>query len=518
MQPQSTAPLIESILAACTKSPELADTERRTLETVVVVNNGTSTLKQTDGGLKLWDYDDLLRSNKGEDFPLQTQLQPQDTINLQFTSGTTSAPKAVELSHWNILSNAQVHGYCFNTTEEERMVCTMPLYHCGGIVAVLLSAMTYGASINLPCESFDALLTLRALKEDRATIIHGVPTMFLAWIDLLSKPEFADHNWSHLKTGLLGAAPILPSFRKTLNDRFHLHDLSNCYGMTELSPMASQTRPFDPEEQKYFTVGRPVPHQTVRIAARDNPQQTLRVGEKGEIVVAGMVMKGYWEDPERTADAICVTTDEDGKKTRWMRTGDEGVMDAEGFLKVTGRIKDMIIRGGENIYPDEIENALMQCPGVKRVSVVGLPDDRYGEVVAAFVIPDCGTHTFPTCEGDASAIDVRQHTIQADAAKATVQSSKKRKLPVEDDSPRKTRKTTTKDAPAVRSDGDAAPALNAELLRAWVRARLSRHLVPKYVFWIDELPMTPTGKIEKFNLRALGRQVLEVPKKKETLR
>ena len=462
-QPRSSKPLLDSVLAACTGAHPL------NIDSILVINNGACADESPYRSEGVRGFEDLLDSHKGQTFNVQEQLNPHDTINLQFTSGTTSSPKAVALSHWNILNNANIAARVWGTTQRDVYVCTMPLYHCGGIVAVVLAAMTHGAMISLPCEAFNALLTLHTIKEDRCTVLHGVPTMFLAWFDLLSLPEFRDHDFSHIRSGLVGAAPILPSLRKTLNQQLYLEDVGNTYGMTETCPVATMLTPSDPLDKKYNTVGRAMPHQTVRIAARDDPRRTLRVGDKGEILVAGMIMQRYWDDPERTIAATAITTSESGGKMRWMRTGDEGVMDADGFVTVTGRIKDIIIRGGENIYPPEIEDVVMQCAGVKSVAVVGLPDEKYGEVVAAFVVATADASILPTMEGDSTnTIDLRSLAEQS-------------------------------------TDGTTASlSSTAEALRTWTRASLSGHLVPKHILWVDELPLTPTGKVEKHKLRDRG--------------
>lgn len=420
------------------------------------------------------DFDWLMSLHQGQVLPVQTQLSSQDTINLQFTSGTTSTPKAVCLSHWNILNNAYIGGALFGMTEEDTLPCTMPLYHCGGLVKVVLMAMAFGAGVIIPSESFNARATMRTLTKERCTMFAGVPTMLLACLKLLGEPEFAGHDFSHIRTGFVGGSMIPPVLRRQLNERLHAEDIRNIYGMTELSPIITTARPSDHDERRYSTVGRPYPHCKVRIVARDDPNRTLHVGEKGEVVGTGMVMQGYWQDEARTADAFVTAEEPDGTKTTWMRTGDEGTLDADGFLTITGRIKDIIIRGGENIYPPEIEDVLLQHPDVDAVAVAGLPDPMYGEVVAAFVVPKSTAYIF---------IDVAdQYTVDL------------RTLG--------TRKLQRHDSGVEVGDFSGAEVRNAIL------SKLSKHLSPKYVFWMEELPMTPSGKIEKYKLVKMGTDAL----------
>jgi len=464
-QPQSTKPVLDYV----------AKTAAVGLGKIIVVSNH-------DEGPQLCtpygtvDFDWLMSLHQGQVLPPQTQLTPHDTINLQFTSGTTSTPKAVCLSHWNILNNAYIGATLFDMTEEDTIPCSMPLYHCGGLVKIVLMAMTVGAGVIVPSESFNARATMQSLTQERCTMFAGVPTMLLACLKLLDEPEFAGHDFSHIRTGFVGGSMISPVLRQQLNERLHAGDVRNIYGMTELSPIITMAGPSGHDERRYSTVGRPYPHCKVRIVARDDPHRTLHVGEKGEVVGTGMVMQGYWQDEARTADA-CVTTEElDGTKTTWMRTGDEGMLDADGFLTITGRIKDIIIRGGENIYPPEIENVLLQHPDVDTVAVAGLPDPMYGEVVAAFVVPKASAYIFQDA-ADQNTVDLRTQ------AKCKLQRH---------------------DSGVDVGDFSGAEARDAVL------ATLSKHLAPKYVFWMDELPMTPSGKIEKYKLVKMGTHALSV--------
>ncbi|KAK4955193.1 hypothetical protein LTR10_007388 [Elasticomyces elasticus] len=467
--PVSSSTLLKSVFAACDK-----DDGQVSVSSVIVASNGAPN-EQAIQDSRVWAFEDLLEAHRGRVVEPATKLHQDDTISLQFTSGTTSSPKAVALDHWSILNNANVVSHLWETTCEDVFVCTVPLYHTTGITALVLAAMLHGACLSMPCEAFNAQQMLRAVVEDRCTILHGVPTMFQAFVRLRYSPEFAAHDFSHIRTGFIGAAPIPSSLREKLNQQLNLSGIGNAYGMTETCPAVSVSTREDPDEQKFYSVGRPIPHATVRITARDDPHQTLNVGERGEVLVAGMLMKEYWGDPERTAAAITTTVSDDGIKTRWMHTGDEGVLDMQGFLTVTGRIKDIIIRGGENIYPPEVENILMQCPGIESVAVVGIDDEAYGEVVGAFIVLTSGTVINLTEDTKSYFIDLRQTTGLQTA-----------------------------------DDASGSVVLTAAKAREWVQARLSRHLVPKYVFLVDELPTTPTGKVEKHKLRTQGCAALAI--------
>lgn len=457
-QPQSTRPILDYV----------SGTAAVNLGKIILVDNSSDAARlHTPYGTV--DFEWIMSLYRGQTFPQQTQLTPQDTINLQFTSGTTSSPKAVRLSHWNILNNAYIGGAQFDMTEEDTIPCTMPLYHCGGLVKIVLMAMAFGACVIIPGESFNARATMQTLTRERCTMFAGVPTMLLACLKLLDESSFAAHDFSHIRTGFVGGSVIPPVLRRQLNERLHAEDIRNIYGMTELSPNITMAGPSDHDDRRYSTVGRPDPHCKVRIVARDDPHRTLHVGEKGEVVGAGMVMQSYWQDEARTADALVTTEEPDGTKTVWMRTGDEGMLDADGFLTITGRIKDIIIRGGENIYPPEIEDVLLQHPDVDAVAVAGLPDPMYGEVVAAYIVPKTGTCIF------SDAAD--QHTLDL-----------------------RTRQTKLR---RLDSGVDVGTFSGVEVRKA-VLARLSKHLAPKYVFWMDELPMTPSGKIEKYKLVKMG--------------
>ncbi|GEP05830.1 AMP-binding protein [Methylobacterium oxalidis] len=304
---------------------------------------------------------------------LGESLQCDDLANIQFTSGTTGTPKGVTLSHHNILNNAHFVGRAMRLSAEDRICIPVPLYHCFGSVMGNLAAVTSGAAMVYPGEGFDPLATLRAVTDARCTALYGVPTMFLAELD---HPDFDGFDLSSLRTGIMAGAPCpVPLMRRAI-ERMNLSEMTICYGMTETSPVSFQSAVDDPFERRVSTVGRVHPHLEVKIV--DAAGRAVPRGQTGELCTRGYsVMRGYWEEPERTAEVL----DASG----WLHTGDLATLDAEGFCRIVGRIKDMIIRGGENIYPREVEDFLYRHPAVQDVHVFGVPDDRYGEEVCAWV-------------------------------------------------------------------------------------------------------------------------------------
>ena len=302
-------------------------------------------------------------------------LSPTDAINIQYTSGTTGSPKGATLSHRNILNNAFFDGLCLKLTENDRFCVPVPFYHCAGMVCGNLLCTTYGATIVVPAPSFDPGETLKAIEQERCTAAMCVPTMFIA---MMSHPDFEKTDKSSLRTGTIGGSPCPVEVMKRLVSDFHMPEVQIIYGMTETSPISMQTSPDDPIEKRVGSVGRAHPHVEVRIAHPDSGQ-TCDYGETGEFQTRGYsVMLGYWNDEKKTQDAIST----DG----WMRTGDLATMDEEGYANIVGRIKDMIIRGGENVYPVEIEGFLYTHPDVRDVQVIGVPDEKFGEEVMACVI------------------------------------------------------------------------------------------------------------------------------------
>jgi fatty-acyl-CoA synthase len=306
-------------------------------------------------------------------------LSPGDAINIQFTSGTTGAPKGATLTHRNILNNAYFTGRSLSYSERDRVGVPVPLYHTFGMVLGTLASATHGACMVLPGESFDAGAVLEAVEVERITSLYGVPTMFIAE---LAEPDFERYDLSSLRTGAMGGAPCPVEVMNQVRSRMHMDEVAIICGMTETSPVSTQTAPDDPLEKRVGTVGRVHPHVEVKIVDPETGETVPR-GAPGEQCTRGYsVMLGYWDDPGATAAAI----DAGG----WMHSGDLAVMDDDGYVSVVGRIKDMIIRGGENVYPREIEEFLHGLDGVADAHVIGVPSERYGEEVMAWVKPRPG--------------------------------------------------------------------------------------------------------------------------------
>jgi fatty-acyl-CoA synthase len=301
-------------------------------------------------------------------------LRAGDPINIQYTSGTTGFPKGATLSHRNILNNGYMTGEVCGYTKQDRVCIPVPFYHCFGMVLGNLACTTHGAAMVIPGPGFDAESVLTAVAEERCTSLYGVPTMFIAELE---HPDRQTLDLTSLRTGIMAGAPCPVEVMKRVMSEMHMEEVTIAYGMTELSPVSTQTRRNDSIDRRVETVGTAHPHVEVRIADVETGR-TLGYDEPGEICARGYsVMLGYWEDPARTAEAV----DADG----WMHTGDLGTMDGDGFVRITGRIKDMIIRGGENIYPREIEEFLFTHPDVVDAQVIGVPDEKYGEEVVAWV-------------------------------------------------------------------------------------------------------------------------------------
>ncbi|WP_405754621.1 AMP-binding protein [Streptomyces sp. NBC_00073] len=302
------------------------------------------------------------------------ELSPDDPVNIQYTSGTTGFPKGATLSHHNILNNGFFVGELCHYTEEDRVCIPVPFYHCFGMVMGNLACTSHGAAMVIPAPSFDPEATLAAVQAESCTSLYGVPTMFIAE---LAAPGFGTYDLSSLRTGIMAGSPCPTEVMKEVIDRMGMREVSICYGMTETSPVSTQTRADDSIERRVSTVGRVGPHLEVKVV---DPQsgRTVPRGEPGELCTRGYsVMLGYWGEPERTAESV--------DAARWMHTGDLAVMDEDGYLSITGRIKDMVIRGGENVYPREVEEFLHTHPDVLDVQVIGVPDARYGEELMAWV-------------------------------------------------------------------------------------------------------------------------------------
>ncbi|MEU1372634.1 AMP-binding protein [Streptomyces triculaminicus] len=298
-----------------------------------------------------------------------------DPVNIQYTSGTTGFAKGATLSHRNILNNGYFVGELLGYTEEDRIALPVPFYHCFGMVMGNLAATSHGACVVVPAPVFDPTATLHAVERERCTSLYGVPTMFIAELGL---PDFATYDLSSLRTGIMAGSPCPSEVMKRVVAEMHMSEVAICYGMTETSPVSTQTRRDDDLDRRTGTVGRVLPHIEVKVADPGTGAPAAR-GEAGELCTRGYsVMLGYWDEPERTAEAV----DADG----WMHTGDLAVMDEDGYVQIVGRIKDMIIRGGENVYPREIEEFLHTHPKISDVQVVGVPDEKYGEEIMACVI------------------------------------------------------------------------------------------------------------------------------------
>jgi fatty-acyl-CoA synthase len=329
------------------------------------------------------NFDEVLQRGMNSDRArldeIGLQLQPDDAINIQFTSGTTGLPKGATLSHYNILNNGYFVGRGLRLTERDRICIPVPLYHCFGMVMGNLAAISHGAAMIYPAESFDPAKTLEAVDRERATALYGVPTMFIAELET---PEFSRYDLSSLRTGIMAGSPCPVEVMKRVIHQMNLTEITNCYGMTETSPVSFQTDIDDEFERRVSTVGRVHPHVQVKVV--DSQGRCVPRGVQGEIHTRGYsVMKGYWEDPAKTGEVL----DDAG----WMHTGDLGVIDEHGYGNVTGRLKDLVIRGGENVYPREVEEFLYRHDKVQAVQVCGVPDVRYGEEVCAWIQLKPGT-------------------------------------------------------------------------------------------------------------------------------
>ncbi|MCC6074324.1 AMP-binding protein [Pseudomonas sp. GCM10022188] len=353
-------------------------------------------------------------------------LQFDEPINIQYTSGTTGFPKGATLSHYNILNNGFMVGESLGLTEQDRLVIPVPLYHCFGMVMGNLGCLTHGSTMIYPSAAFEPLAALQAVAEERATALYGVPTMFIAMLD---HPERGGMDLSSLRTGIMAGATCPIEVMKRVINELHMSEVQIAYGMTETSPVSTQTGPADDLERRVTSVGRTQPHLESKIV--DEHGRVLPRGQIGELCTRGYsVMLGYWNNPEATREAI------DG--ARWMHTGDLATMDEEGYIKIVGRNKDMIIRGGENVYPREIEEFLFTHEAVADVQVIGVPDSKYGEEIVAWV---------------------KLH-------------------------------------PGHKVEGEA--------LREFCKGRIAHFKIPRHVKFVDDFPMTISGKVQKFRMREIS--------------
>ena len=322
------------------------------------------------------EWDALLETGRRADRDAlgAIELSADDPINIQYTSGTTGFPKGATLSHHNILNNGYFVGELCHYTHEDKICIPVPFYHCFGMVMGNLAATSHGAAMVIPAPSFDPVATLEAVQAERCTSLYGVPTMFIAE---LAVPDFGRFDLTSLRTGIMAGSPCPVEVMKQVIDRMGMSEVSICYGMTETSPVSTQTRVDDSVERRVATVGRAGPHVEVKVVDPATGRAVPR-GTPGELCTRGYsVMLGYWRQPDKTAEAI--------DAARWMHTGDLAVMDADGYLSITGRIKDMVIRGGENIYPREVEEFLYTHPDILDAQVIGVPDAKWGEELMAWV-------------------------------------------------------------------------------------------------------------------------------------
>ncbi|MDQ0740906.1 AMP-binding protein [Pseudomonas sp. W4I3] len=362
----------------------------------------------------------------------QASLHVDQPVNIQYTSGTTGFPKGATLSHRNILNNGYMVGQSLGLTAQDRLVIPVPLYHCFGMVMGNLACITHGTTMIYPNDGFDPLLTLTTVAEERATALYGVPTMFIA---LLDHPRLDEFELSSLRTGIMAGSTCPIEVMRRVIGQLHMSEVQIAYGMTETSPVSLQTGADDDLERRVTTVGRTQPQLENKIVDADG--NTLPRGEIGELCTRGYsVMLGYWNNPEGTRDAI------DGED--WMHTGDLATMDQHGYVCIAGRNKDMIIRGGENVYPRELEEFFFTHPAVADVQIIGIPDDRYGEEIVAWI---------------------KLHP------------------------------------------GYVASELE---LQAWCKGRIAHFKTPRYFKFVDAFPMTVTGKIQKFRMREISIEELQV--------
>lgn len=378
--PRSNLPLLE-ILTPNLRTSKVESEAVPTLRGITLVDNSAGRLDVSEFKSAI-AYGDVMQDGRNGKLR-HIYLHPDEIINIQFTSGTTSTPKAACLSHRSILNNGKAIGDRMLLSEKDVVVCPPPLFHCFGCILGYMATATHGSAIVFPSEAFHPLHTLHAVQEYKGTALYGVPTMFIAELDLLANGTVQYEGFQHLRTGIAAGSSIPAELMRKLHKTLNLTELTICYGMTETSPVSAMTTTDDPIDKRIDSVGRLMPHVTAKVVDPANRTRILACGERGELVVSGyLTMRGYWDDAEKTSEVL--VPDDEG--TMWMHTGDEASMDEEGYIKITGRIKDLIIRGGENIHPLEVENCLFANEKVKEASVVGLPDEKLGECVAAFVV------------------------------------------------------------------------------------------------------------------------------------
>jgi fatty-acyl-CoA synthase len=401
-----------------TLAPELANSEKGQLKSARIPQLHTIIRMADDERSGTWRWNDFLkqaaRSNQQALDNRQQTLAFDEPINIQYTSGTTGFPKGATLSHHNILNNGYFVAELMNFTDKDRLVIPVPLYHCFGMVMGNLGCMTHGAAIIYASEGFEPATTLAAIEREKATGIFGVPTMFIAELDL---PNFNQYNLTSLRTGIMAGSPCPVEVMRKVQSLMHVSEMEIAYGMTETSPVSTQTRTGTPLEKQVSTVGQIHPHLEVKIIDPESGL-TLQRGLPGELCTRGYsVMLGYWNNEAATQKAI--------DPARWMHTGDLAVIDDEGYVKIVGRIKDMIIRGGENVYPREIEEFLYTHPAISDVQVIGVPDKKYGEAVMAWVrLKEGETLTIEAirqfCNGQIAHFKIPQYIRLSDSFPMTV--------------------------------------------------------------------------------------------------
>ncbi len=404
-------------LAACAPGA-LRASRLPALEIVIRMGGGRSP--------SMFNFDDVVAQGRAalaagtlDDVPA---LDCHDPINIQFTSGTTGNPKGATLTHHNVVNNARFIAQAMRFSEADSLCIPVPLYHCFGMVLAVLACVATGAAMVFPGEAFDAAATLGAVAEERCTALHGVPTMFIAELD---HPDFARYDLSSLRTGIMAGSPCPIETMKRVVAQMHMREVTIAYGMTETSPVSFQSSTSDPLARRVSTVGRIQPRLEAKVV--DAAGNTVAVGETGEFCVRGYsVMRGYWGDERRTAEVV---------KDGWMHSGDLATIDAEGFCNIVGRAKDMLIRGGENVYPREVEEFLFRHPKLQSVQVFGVPDAKYGEEVCAWIVLKPGQEA------------------------------------------------------------------TAEEIRDFCRDQIAHYKVPRYIRFVAEMPMTITGKAQKFVMR-----------------
>lgn len=392
---------------------------------------------QTPG---MFNFDDISALARPDDVArvetLSALLQFDDIINIQFTSGTTGQPKGACLTHQNILNNGYFVAEAIKLTDQDRLCIPVPLYHCFGMVMGNLGCLTHGATMVYPSAAFDPLAVLKAVQEEKCTALYGVPTMFIAELE---HPDFAKFDLRSLRTGIMAGSPCPVEVMKRVQAEMNMNEVTIAYGMTETSPVSLQSATDDPLERRVSTVGRVQPHVEIKVVDTDG--RVVPRGVTGELCTRGYsVMLGYWNDEEKTREAV--------DAAGWMHTGDLAVMDEQGYVNIVGRLKDMVIRGGENIYPREIEEFLYSHPHIQDVQVIGVPDEKYGEELCAWV-------------------KVREGQV-----------------------------------------------ITADEVRAFCKGQIAHYKVPRHIRFVDEFPMTITGKIQKYIMRQQTIEALALTEQK----